>query len=211
MLKDKRLITVAALLALAVGLQACAPNPKAEEDCGFVQNVYGERISWNGQPVTMYPHSSVPTQYYPALKAAAETWNRAAGKTIIIVSDQSYNGEAAARDRTNVISFSPTWDQKNLAEQAKTSVNWVGDQIQEADIKINAAKIAGTSVFTFYWQGTVSGGINIEALVLHEMGHVLGLKHNDGQTSVMATYLANNNDRTTLSDSDRASVQCEYK
>ncbi|MBX2987067.1 MAG: matrixin family metalloprotease [Bdellovibrionaceae bacterium] len=201
--------------AALLSLQACAP--KAQDDCGFVQNVYGERISWKGQiPITLQLHESVPDQYVEAIKAAANSWNKASGKPLFRIDETKATGTPTGRDRQNLISFSSNWEQEKLSEQAKTSVHWVGDQIQEADIRVNASKTSsGREVFQFYWQDpnatTVSGGgVNIEALLLHELGHVLGLKHKDRDSSVMATYLASNSDRTELAETDKSSLQCEY-
>lgn len=197
---------------IAGGLAACAP--KSQSDCGFVQNVYGERISWkNNLPVQMKIHESVPEEYVAAIKSAARSWNAAAGKEVIQIVDGRAGGAGADRDRVNVISFSSTWDADKLSEQAKTSVHWVGDQIQEADIKINAANnTSGSAVYNFYWNEHLASGsgVNIEALVLHEMGHVLGLKHKETNGSVMATYLASNADRVKLAATDKDALQCEY-
>lgn len=205
-------ITALALLGLASGgLTACAP--KAQEDCGFVQNVYGERISWKGQiPVVLHLHESYPDEYVGALKAAIQSWNQTAGKTVLVLQDgPKLSTEGTARDRQNVISFSSNWEPDRLSEQARTSVHWVGDQIQEADVKVNAAKRANNApVFNFYWETPSSPAVNLEALLLHELGHVLGLKHKDKDQSVMATYLASNDDRTRLAETDGNSLQCEY-
>lgn len=207
---SKKWFILAAVGAALIGLQACAP--KSQDECGFVQNVYGERISWKGQiPIVMAIHSSVPDQYVGAIKSAAASWNAAAGREIIHLEDGKYNGQAAGRDHVNVISFSPTWESDRLSEQAKTSVHWVGDQIQEADIKVNASgSSGGQSIYSFYWAGTTGHGVNIEALVLHEMGHVLGLKHRDSNGSVMGTYLASNTDRVNLATVDKDALRCEY-
>ena len=98
-----------------------------------------------------------------------------------------------------------------MSEQARTSVYWVGDQIQEADIRINASKANNYSVFNFYWgQSSGQDAVNIEALVLHEMGHVLGLKHKETGSSVMATYLPNHTDRVNPAQTDLDSLKCEY-
>lgn len=195
------------LLGLGAVLQACAP--KTQSDCGFVQNVYGERISWKGQvPVVLQLHQSVPRSKEMAIRKAAQTWNDRAGKEILQIVPQTYYGPADGRDRANVISFSSTWDPAKLSEQAKTTVHWVGDQIQEADIRVNASQYNGASVFNYYVEQ--GDGVNFEALMVHELGHVLGLKHNDEGSSVMATYLASNSDRTQLSSVDGANLQCEY-
>lgn len=200
------------LLGLAAGgLTACAP--KAQEDCGFVQNVYGERISWKGQiPVVLHIHESYPDEHIGALKAAIQTWNKNAGKTVLKLEDSfKVSDEATIRDRRNVVSFAGTWEPDRLSEQARTSVHWVGDQIQEADIKVNAAKRPNnTPIFNYYWDTPTSPAVNLEALLLHEIGHVLGLKHKDRDQSVMATYLASNDDRVQLAQTDGTSLQCEY-
>ncbi len=52
--------------------------------------------------------------------------------------------------------------------------------------------------------------INMQALVTHELGHVLGLKHKDTENSVMATFLSNNTDRVAIPDTDKTALQCEY-
>lgn len=195
---------------IAFALQACAP--KSQEDCGFVQNVYGERISWKGQyPVTLYLHESVPEQYTASIVSAARTWQDAAGKPLFnIVTNQRISGPInPQKDSRNIIYFLTTWEEDKPSEQARTSIFWIGDQIKEADVRINGK-------FTYYWNqpGTTSinraSSINIEALIIHELGHVLGLKHKDGSNSVMATYLSNNSDRVNIADTDRSALQCEY-
>lgn len=196
---------VVLLLSSMLTIQACAP--KAQDDCGFVQNVYGERISWKGSiPVVMKIHSSVPDAYIPSIVAAAESWNRTAGKTIIKINTTKDTGALNPRkDGENIIYVLDTWEANKASEQARTSVYWVGDVIQEADIRINAKN------FTYYTSENGNhSGVSIEALVLHELGHVLGLKHKDTSGSVMATYLANGVDRTTVAKTDSASLQCEY-
>lgn len=203
------------LLIFVIGfglfIQACAP--KAEKDCGFVQNSYGERVSWNSAlPVKMYLHQSVPQEYVQSILNAANTWNRALNKEMIIIDTTQRVGGAATpkQDGANVIYFMSDWESDKNDEQARTSIYWVGDQLKEADIRINA------KIYSFYINqagasmNSNSPAINIEALVLHEMGHVLGLKHDDEHQSVMATYLPAHTDRTQISDTDFNSLKCEY-
>ena len=197
------------LVTIVLALQACAP--KAQTDCGYVQNSYGERISWKGQlPVSLQIHQSVPDQFIPAIKAAVDTWNSNAGTTVFVIAGDHYAGNPANQDQVNVISFSPTWDPNLLSEQAKTQVYWIGDQIQEADVKVNASSVNGNPVYQFYSDTEIPNAINIQALLLHELGHVLGLKHIDGVGSVMATYLANDANRTSLASVDVSNLKCEY-
>lgn len=209
------------LVAVALGglLVSCAP--KAQNDCGFVQNIYGQRISWKAEsPVLVRIHNSIPVELRQAIYRAAATWDRQAGRKIIEISEDSTQlSPGPSRDGKNGIYFLSEWESDRKSEQGRTSVYWAGDQIQEADIRINA------SDFSYYDQNpqqligsyglrqsgqSSSDGYSFEALVLHEMGHLLGLKHREGAT-VMATHLAANTDRTQLAASDQESLLCEYR
>lgn len=193
------------LVVTAMSLQACAP--KAQNDCGFLQNVYGERISWKKDlPIKMYLDESVPDQYIEAIQLAAQTWERQAGRRLFEIQTQKIRGGSPEKNSLNVIYWMNTWEDNRRSEQGRTSVYWIGDQIKEADIRINA------SGFSFYTtqSANMMGGVNIEALMLHEMGHVLGLKHKDENGSVMATYLASGANRTALAPTDQTDLQCEY-
>jgi hypothetical protein len=191
---------------LAFILASCS-KPKAQKDCGYVQNVYGERVSWKqSAPVKMYFHTSVPVAYEASIRAAAESWNKAHGRNIITIEEERVGGAGPARDGKNVIYYLSTWEADRSSEQARTSLYWVGDQIQEADIRINGQN------YKFYTELSESRAqaVSIQALLLHELGHVIGLRHNDATPSVMATYLKANQDRIELQQADMASLQCEY-
>jgi hypothetical protein len=195
--------------AVVVVMQAC--SPKAQESCGFVQNVYGERISWKGElPIKLFIHESVPKQYIPSIQEAARSWEDATGKKLFEVSAEPISGPLnPARDNKNVIYFLKAWEDDKNIEQARTSIYWIGDQLKEADIRINGS-------FNYYPTAATADPelkpkeLNMQALIIHELGHVLGLKHKDADGSVMATYLSNNTDRTTIADSDKTALQCEY-
>ncbi len=201
----KRLV-FGVVIALGFMLQAC--SPKSQDECGFVQNVYGERISWKADvPVVMHLHKNFPEIFVEAAKAAAETWNTHVGRKIIEIQSQRFTGpEQAQKDNLNVIYYNSTWEADRPTEQARTSVYWIGDLIKEADIRVNAKD------FKFYSDKAENANqINIEALLIHEMGHVLGLKHKDQGSSVMATYLASNTNRVDLAETDKDSLKCEYR
>jgi hypothetical protein len=201
-------------------LSSCAP--KAQNDCGFVQNIYGQRISWKiKSPIKLIVHNSVPVELRPAIMRAAATWEKQIGRKVFEISEDSSQLSASpSKDQKNGVYFLPDWESDRSSEQGRTSVYWAGDQIQEADIRINAAD------FSYYDQNpqlligsyslkrnggrSASDGYSFEALVLHEMGHMLGLKHREGST-VMATHLAAFSERTQLAAVDQEAVNCEYK
>lgn len=221
MYKAGKIFFFGLLLIVANYLSSCAPRP--QDDCGFVQNIYGQRISWKTNSKTtvkIYLHESVPSELRAAIFRAAATWERQVGHKVLDISEDSTPLSAApSRDQKNGIYFLSEWEKDRTSEQGRTSVYWAGDQIQEADIRINA------SDFSYYDQNpqALIGSFNLkklgqspregysfEALLLHEMGHLLGLKHRDG-TTVMATHLAAFTNRTQLASVDQASISCEYK
>lgn len=221
-------------------------TPKPQPDCGFVQNVYGQRISWKGSlPIEVNIDQSVPLELKPSIYRAAKTWEKIAGRELFVFVESKKN-TGPSKDKKNGIYFLLNWDSNNRAEQGRTSVYWAGDEIQEADIRINGSQFAfydrdpkklvyanpnstgdsvgklndgknatakdvNENVSSSVSNGTAQLGYNFEALVLHELGHFLGLKHRDLTASVMETYLAANTDRVKLSDFDTKNLKCEYK
>jgi hypothetical protein len=178
-------------------------------DCGFVQNTYGERVSWKNEGlITLYIHDSVPREYYGAIQSAAATWEKSIGHRLFnLVMDPLVGTSIPHQDGKNIIYFMNTWEANRPTEQARTSIYWNGDQIVEADIRINSKD------FQFYWAPGQFNPlkVNFEALILHEMGHVLGLRHKDNAGSVMATFLPSGTDRVRLASADASNLQCEYK
>lgn len=208
------------LFAAAFALSSC--SPQKQDDCGFVQNVYGQRISWKSKkPVLLFLHSSLPVELRPAVYRAAATWEIQAGRKVFEISEDSSKLNAGpGRDQKNAIYFHPKWESDRSSEQGRTSVYWAGDEIQEADIRINAADFSyydknPTVLIGSFARVTkpeaVSTGYSFESLLLHEMGHFLGLKHREDSGTVMATHLAAFENRTQLAASDQKSASCEYK
>ena len=220
MKRISQLLIINLFVTLVLGLTSCTPKP--QNDCGFVQNIYGQRISWkSNDKIPLFIHSSVPMALRPAIYHAAETWEAQIGRKLFAISEDSsqING-APARDQKNGIYFLSNWESDNSSEQGRTSVYWAGDAILEADIRVNAFD------FSFYGMGSkdlfggarvkaLSGhgnfdGYSFEALILHELGHFLGLKHQDNTKSVMMTHLAAFENRTQVSALDQDKVRCEY-
>lgn len=208
----KKIMTVTFSIAAALSLQACGSKPAPQQDCNFVQNSDMQRVSWGAQtPVVLYIDSSVPTSYYDDIQKAAATWNTALGREVLKIGGLSNSGPNAAPDGVNLIYFQPNWDGASN-EQARTTIFWAGERIYEADVKIN------NQDFDFFSTDTPEvGKLDMQSLMIHELGHVLGLKHIFVTGSVMqptlSGALANNLDagfRRTLSSDDQNSITCEY-
>ena len=83
----KSLVFKFLFLGLAFVVTGC--SPQKGDDCGFVQNVYGQRISWKRQlPLQVYVNSSVPAQLKPAIHRAAATWEKNAGQKIFEIIEE---------------------------------------------------------------------------------------------------------------------------
>jgi matrixin len=193
------------LFLILILATSCAPA--AQTDCGYHKNSFGERISWKQKvPVVIYIHESVSVEFRDNIKQAVKIWNYK--KKLFVVSDDIISGPPIrALDRKNVIYYitdHPVDDQPKT--QAMTSNRSMGDQIIDSDMQINA--------YNFKFYSGMSGDpdeISMLSLVIHEMGHMLGLIHNEkDQTDVMFPYLANNLNRFELTESNKQSIECEY-
>lgn len=199
-----------ALMATGLVLQACSQKPLQEASCNFVQNSDLQRVSWGSQvPIIMYIDSSVPNEFTDDIKAAAAVWNKEIGREVIRIGGYVDTKAPPAQDGSNVIYYQSTWEPDKTNEQARTTVYWAGDRIYEADIRINAS--GSPSTFTFSSGSTPEAGrVDMESLIIHEFGHVLGLAHSLAPQSVMARSLPNAVMRRSLSASDEESIRCEY-
>lgn len=208
---------VAMILGLSVSLIGCA-KPKEQESCGFVQNVYQQRVSWKGNvPVQLYVHESFPKEFIPSLERAIRTWESRAGRRLFEIASTGYRGNSVPQaDGKNVLYFMNSWEpeKEKAGQQARTSIYWVSDTINEADIRFNAKSFnLFDQTFTLQAQSNPPrGNVHAESVILHELGHVLGLKHNDSEAnpSVMNTYLSSGEIRTEPSQEDSSSLSCEY-
>jgi hypothetical protein len=200
-------ITLASVLAL--GMQACARKVKPQESCNFVQNPDQQRVSWKGKlPVRLFLHSSVPSDAYGAIDRAVNEYNTTLGGGREIFKIVARGAEGAMdpqKDGTSMVYWFNTWDADRPTEQARTTIYWSGVQIFEADIRINAKNfhlnLDPTNLFS---------DLDLESLLVHELGHGLGLAHNSSSGSVMNFSLNDGQDRRKLNAVDLSSLRCEY-
>lgn len=196
-------------VTITLGMQACARKITPQESCNFVMNPDQQRVSWKGRlPVKLFLHSSVPSDAYASIDRAVNEYNATlgGGREIFKIVARGAEGDMDPRkDGTSMIYWFKTWDADRPTEQARTTIYWSGVQIFEADIRINAKNFTLNTDPT-----TVFSTLDLESLLVHELGHGLGLAHNASAGSVMNFSLNDGQDRRKLSAGDLSSLHCEY-
>jgi hypothetical protein len=199
------------LLGVLTGLMlvaACSRPLSPEESCNFVQNSQYQRISWKSDKVALHIDSSVPQEFLPSVEAAVEVWNKKLNKKIISIVKSSTSGSNAnaSKDGVSKLYWKDSWDLSKPNEQARTTVYWQGSRIYEADVQVNAKN------FKYFKTGDQVdiSKVHVESLLVHEIGHVLGLAHRDDDGSVMKTNLLSGYVRDEPGQVDMSSLKCEY-
>ena len=181
----RHFVIITSLIAVAILLQACGKEISPEPSCNFVQNSKMQRVSWKDEVVKMYIHKSVPIEAHNLIRSSANEWNHQLGYNAISIETVVGGNGTPSKDGYNIIYWMRSWDENKKTEQARTTIYWKGSQIYEADIRINA------KYHSFSYSSEVEPQkVDFKSLMVHEMGHVLGLAHVEPQTqSVMHAYL----------------------
>jgi hypothetical protein len=211
----KRITTFISVFAGIILIQACGRDLPAEKasctegSVSFVQNSNMQRVAWgHSDPIPLYIDASVPQEYIAAMEAAIHDWNEVGqnlrGTAFFELRFEQKGSATPTQDNYSKIYLLNTWESNRPSEQARTTIYWSGSRIYEADIRINEKN------FDFY-TGNISESnkVHLESLIVHELGHVLGLAHTENTNSVMQVSLADGMRRTDLA-SDAAALHCEY-
>lgn len=203
----RRTLFTLTLALSALLVQACSRPQSPQPSCNFVENPESQRVSWKRKlPINLYLHNSVPTDAYPAISKAVSEYNAKMGNGQEIFHIVGWVGGTLnpVQDGYSTIYWFTSWDGSS-DEQARTTIYWMGNEIFEADMRINAAG------FSYSKEENVnSTEVDLQSLVTHELGHMLGLAHNPTAGSVMNFSLAKGVERRTLGAVDLASLKCEY-
>lgn len=187
-------------------LTGCGSIVIPDNDCNFIHNNYGQRVSWHRRlPVILYIHETFPKKYLPTLQAAVDKWNTATNRKMLVLIGIANGDNVPKRDEVSVIYWLTDWEANKSNEQARTTVYWDGNQIKETDIRVNGKNFKYSAI------APDISIVDLESLMVHELGHVLGLKHNEAQGSVMAPALRSGEERRDPNQADLSSLECEYQ
>lgn len=174
------------VLLLIISLNfACASSVPPQQPCGFIQDNEKQRVGWKRMaPVDVVISPEIPSQYHQAIENAVNTWNKAAGRKVL-----NYKGIGTP---FNVTITSP-WPYSE-EQTARTTITWQSAYILNSYIELNP----------HYYR------VDVESLMVHELGHFLGMAHNDDIDSVMYKYLNSGQIKRDVTLVDITNIRCEY-
>lgn len=185
---------------------ACARHLDDQDPCGFRMSA-GRRVSWSKQslPIVLHRHENMPPEAQPALARAVSRWNQAVGYQLVVVAQDPVGGQAKpARDGYNTVVFDYSSYEVGWLRHAFARVSASGARLYEGDVSLNVLEHA------FAVDTPTPMSLDLESVLIHEIGHVIGLDHQKIEASVMYPYLSYGEVRRSLAGVDIQNILCEY-
>lgn len=180
---------------------------EAESSCGFVQNSYGQRVSWQNPEINLLIDPDFSTDMESALKDAIAVLETALQRKLFSFEKWSSASALVPRlDGKNGIFIVKDWPNNSSKTQAVTNLYYTGKSVTEADIKINTRHYE----YFFNPESNHKSQVHLSSLFLHELGHALGLQHSSQLPTVMWPILEYDLVRLKLSEKDQENLKCEY-
>lgn len=199
-------LSVSVVFLSLIGLEK-----KTEPTCNLLSNPFNDYVLWDQSsfPIILNVDNNTSQEIIEEIKEAAQIWNQNLNKKVFSIQliEPYSNFE---KDKKNNIKFLSNWEKDKLSEQGRTSVYWSGEEIQEADIKINISSFQYLVKNKIFFKKTNYDSYDLKSLLIHEMGHVLGLTHNDNNHSVMKPYLSSFEERLEISKTELNNFYCGY-
>lgn len=122
----------------------------------------------------------------------------------VAAESRAFTGSEAENGKNDIVVHTTDWPAPLATGAAGHTILYtLGERIVEADIHLNAKD------FTFA-VGAAPGKIDLQALLVHELGHVLGIGHSDDTRATMNAGLPSGIAARSLESDDRSAVCALY-
>ena len=177
---------------------------------------------WNGKKVTIKLSSSAPQSLVYPIVAAVKSWNDAAEREIITYGGISplkrSGGQYSSLDDNQTVVYSENnWGSVDGDSSTMAKTIWANNGANKKVI-VASDIIMNTRDYEFVDAGVVFDSkekqyVDAEMVLLHEIGHLLGLGHNNDEDSIMypSAPVGLGYYQRSLSQDDRDSIQSIYK
>lgn len=163
-----------------------------------------------------------PTQYVPIIESAMKAWDDIFPEQTIfqysqpLIDNTTPSNLMDYRDNILGIYFADSWFTEAgngalaitqfFGTRRNVGTNFEYIELNHSDIIFN------TSLFDLVWNGSTESGYDIPSILLHELGHFLGLPHISGQgNSVMLPFLNQNTQYRNLFPPERSYISWLYE
>jgi predicted Zn-dependent protease len=179
-------------------------NSLQKQCSGFKMLRPNAPLFWSKRlPVVFAVNADLPSEYIPKINEAMAIWNNEFLTEVFKLNLETTKSNLdIRRNNTNTINWITDWTYDSV-RQGSTFLHNVENNIVEADIIINAE-------YKFAAGLLKSNEVDLVSLMVHELGHVLGLDHTDDEPSIMKEGLSFGQIHRILSDGDVDNVLCMY-
>ncbi len=200
-------------------LQACGNPLKGTSASSSGIQAFGVSDSelttyWDSSqfPLTIQIDPYFEEDEYNGITEIGDVWNQAAGKSLLKFQRASdslqYVDLNSYRDSSLGIHFMEQWFD-DLSPHALAVTQFYGQKIVKDGtemIKIIHADILINGEYYDFSITSASGRYDLLSVVLHELGHFLGLKHDYSESSVMLPVLSIEQQKRVLATNDKADL-----
>jgi hypothetical protein len=151
---------------------------------------------WKKTEIEFYINKNANATSEDAIKYAFGKWQEAVGPRFTFTC-AGRNWAGVIHDGKNTISFTSDWPKYIPFGNVAFCYKWYdcAGNIEEADIILNSSLAKFTSLAT-----KKEDSYYIEGICMHEIGHLLGLKHIDDEASLMKRMLTIRDSRLMMID-----------
>lgn len=171
-------------------------------------------LSWDAIPVTVVMDERWTLSQRAAIFSAMDSWSEAAGCELFTFDSAPqvfYGRDASLRDLKNAFMID-NWVNVKQTEKTIAVTHWrqQSNRIIESDVFFNSRD------FQFIDALALTTTVDLESVMIHELGHFLGIDHSDeaiypNSVMVPSLHTGTGNAKRTLAQFDQNSIKSRYE